>query len=325
MPRHFTLPSIVMILVAVSLARAAEKAGENSREGEIRKTIASLEENFNRSDVKNLAACWTPDGEFVGPRGERIDGREKIEAAFRDFHATHPNSKLRLNIVSWRLVADDVALVDLIAEMTPVPEGLEAEPSSAMVLVKRDGRWLIGSMHETLSSAPSHRIRLKNLQWMVGHWEEENAGELGVSVRSTCDWTASGSYLIRKFTTEGKNGMVLAGTEVIGWDPRTNRIRSWIFDSDGGFGESMWTRDGDRWIVKHVGTLADGGDVSVTHIVTPVDANTVTIQSKDRSVNGQRQSDLPEVKLKRRPAGDEAKSKPGEPPKPPRQVLPEPQ
>ena len=115
------------------IARAAEKAGEKSAEGEIRQAIAALEENFNRGDAKGLAACWTPDGEFIGPRGERIVGRQNIEAAFSEFLAAHKTSKLRLGIASWRMVADDVALVDLLTEMTPVPEGVEAKPASTAV------------------------------------------------------------------------------------------------------------------------------------------------------------------------------------------------
>ena len=116
--------------------------------------------------------------------------------------------------------------------------------------------------------------------------------------------------------------MVHGGTEVIGWDPRLHRIRSWTFDSDGGFGESTWTHDGRRWIIAYTGTLANGDDVSAVHVVTPVDADTMTVQSKDRMIDGQRQPDLPEVTLKRRPGQDETKSKAGEPANPPRHVLP---
>ena len=75
------------------------------------------------------------------------------------------------------------------------------------------------------------------------------------------------------------------GTEVIGWDPRTSRIRSWVFDSDGGFGENVWVHDGNRWLIKYSGTLADGSEASATHILTNVDAATATLQSKDRVVD----------------------------------------
>ena len=139
-------------------------------------------------------------------------------------------------------------------------------------------------MHETLSGEPSHYLRLKGLQWMVGDWAAEGTRESGVSVQSTCDWTANESYLIRKFTVEGKQAFVHGGTEVIGWDPRLHRIRSWTFDSDGGFGESTWTHDGRHWIIVYTGTLANGDDVSAVHVVTPVDADTMTVRSKDRTI-----------------------------------------
>lgn len=34
----------------------------------------------------------------------------------------------------------------------------------------------------------------------------------------------------------------LEGTQVIGWDPAAGTIRSWMFDSDGGFGEGTWSK-----------------------------------------------------------------------------------
>lgn len=317
MSRQFAFLAVAIVLATASVLVAAERA--EKQEAKIRQTLATLEDGFNRGDAKRLAACWTPDGEFIGPREERIDGRTKIEAAFAGFLASHKNSKLRLGLVSWRLVADDVALVDLVSEMTPVPEGLAGEPASNAVMVKRDGQWLIGRMQEMPGTLPSPRIHLKRLDWLVGNWVSEAAKDSGVSVQSTCDWTANGSYLIRKFTVETANGVVSGGTEVIGWDPRTHRIRSWTFDADGSFGESTWTQDGDRWIVRHAGTTADGDDTTTTHVVSIVDANTLTVQSKDRTVDGVKKPDLREVKLTRRTAKDEAKAKPAEPP---RNVLP---
>jgi uncharacterized protein (TIGR02246 family) len=325
MPRHVLALSVLVILAAASIAQTAEKAEKiaaDSREGEIRKAIASLEENFNHGDAKNLAACWAPNGEFVGPRGEQIVGREMIEGAFRDFLTAHPASKLRLGVASLHMMTDGVALVHLVPKMTPVPEGVEAEPVSTMVLVKHEGRWLIGSMHETLSGAPAHHVQLENLNWLVGDWENDGGGESGVSAHSTCDWTSNHSYLIRKFTTEVNKDVTRAGTEVIGWDPRAHRIRSWTFDSDGGFGESVWTHDGDQWTIRYAGTRANGGDVSATHVVALVDADHMTVQAKDRLVNGVKQSALPEIKLKRCHAGDEATSRPREPAKLPQRVLP---
>ncbi len=42
--------------------------------------------------------------------------------------------------------------------------------------------------------------------------------------------------------------------------------------------------------------------LSATHMLTKVDDNTMTIQSKDRTINGVVQPDVPETTLKKAPA-----------------------
>jgi hypothetical protein len=51
-------------------------------------------------------------------------------------------------------------------------------------------------------------------------------------------------------------------TEVIGWDPDQNAIRSWIFAGDGRFAEGTWQRDGDTWNVRIEGRGRDEGAVA---------------------------------------------------------------
>ncbi len=324
MRRYFALLSIFGLLALACRAsqlEAADPTGAKGPEGDIRRTIAAFEEAFNRGDAKGVAACWTADGEFVGPAGERLQGVGQIEAAYEQFLASHQGSKLRLSPMAIRMLTDDVAMVDLLSVMAPIPEGLPAEPSTSMVLVRRDGRWRIGSMRETLSPTASHFLRLKSLEWLVGDWSGVIEGDVDSAVRSSCDWTARSNFLIRKFTREGKHGAESAGTEVIGWDPRTHQIRSWTFDADGGFGESTWTQDGDRWIIRYAGTRPNGGEVTATHRVRVVDADTLAVESEDRVIEGRREPDLKEVTIKRVAPADAAKT-PTPPVAPPRQVLP---
>ena len=56
-------------------------------------------------------------------------------------------------------------------------------------------------------------------------------------------------------------------TQRIGWDPLARQFRSWEFDSEGGFGEGRWSRDGDRWVVKHTGVRPEGTTASATNIM----------------------------------------------------------
>lgn len=155
----------------------------------------------------------------------------------------------------------------------------------------------------------------------MGDWSDDVPPQNGVSVRSTCAWTANQAFLIRKFKVEKKADISRAGTEIIGWDPHAQKIRSWVFDSNGGFGENVWVRDGNRWLISYSGTRPDGGEALATNVLTIVDANTVTLQSKDRVVDGQRQPEVPEVTIKRQRLGKAEANLKG-PAKPPRQVLP---
>jgi uncharacterized protein (TIGR02246 family) len=323
MQRLLCAASIAVLLstTGIGLAQDAKTAEQKSGQ-EIRKLLTEMEESFNRRDAKTLAACWAPQGEFIGQDGERVEGRDNIEKGFRESLGARKEGRLQLLVLSLRVIGEGFAVVDAIAAIRPQTTVTEGEPAFQLVLAKRDDRWLIETARETVSHVSRRPEQLKELEWLVGDWAEEGTHGSGVSVQSSCDWTMGGSYLIRKFSAKRKDVLVRGGTEVIAWDPRTHRIRSWMFDSDGSFGENVWTRDGSQWVVKHTGTLADGSDASVTLIITPVNADTVTVQSRNHVVNGEKQPDLPEIKLKRRSAPAEAKSKPGEPADPPRQVLP---
>ena len=54
----------------------------------------------------------------------------------------------------------------------------------------------------------------------------------------------------------------------IGWDPLTKQIKSWVFDSEGGYGDALWTRKGNQWVIKSTGVLPDGRTASATHVLT---------------------------------------------------------
>jgi uncharacterized protein (TIGR02246 family) len=290
------------------------------QDADVRELLTTLADDFCRADMKSAASFWTADADFLAADGTRIRGREAIDKAFSEMMAAGPKRTVKFHLVEVRRVSKDVALVDAIVQTTP-PRSPDHVPSVTLTLVKENGKWLIASAHETIDVVPAPAAHLQELAWLVGQWEgEKSASAVGV-MTSTCDWTANHTFLIRKFTSSRKDGRSLAGTEVIGWDPRNGRIRSWVFDSTGGFGENIWLRDGKRWIIQHAGTTADGGHAAATYVATPVDGRTFTVQTRDRTVNAEREPGGPVITIKRvaatKPAAEKPDVKPGLPAVPP--------
>jgi hypothetical protein len=76
------------------------------------------------------------------------------------------------------------------------------------------------------------------------------------------------------------------GTQIIGWDPRAKQIRSWTFNSDGSFGEGLWSRNQDEWLVRTSQTLPDGRAATATQVIQRLDNDAVTVQTIGKEVDG---------------------------------------
>ncbi|MFM1902368.1 MAG: hypothetical protein RLZZ440_268, partial [Planctomycetota bacterium] len=138
--------------------------------------------------------------------------------------------------------------------------------------------WLVQSMREAAAEPSGQRPHpLADLAWLVGFWEDE--GE-GVTAGTQCDWTAGRGFLLRRHvvTPDGSPaglpragdpripGLLPAGpaapaelTELIGWDPDRESIRSWIFSKDGRFADVTWQQEGEGWSLLVEGRGADAG------------------------------------------------------------------
>ena len=137
---------------------------------------------------------------------------------------------------------------------------------------------------------------LDELEWMVGQWVDQ--GE-DATITTNCSWTKNRKFLSRSFKVKIDEEVTLEGTQVVGWDPTERRIRCWTFDSEGGFGEGRWIRDGNRWLVKTSFVLASGDRASALNVFTYVDQDTFRWQSIDREIAGQLQPNIPEVTVVR--------------------------
>jgi hypothetical protein len=78
----------------------------------------------------------------------------------------------------------------------------------------------------------------------------------------------------------------MEGTQVIGWDAESQVIRSWMFDSEGGFGEGLWSRGDGNWVVKFVQVLPDGRRASSTNFYTLLDDGSFVWKTIGRKIDG---------------------------------------
>ena len=79
--------AVLVALVAATVCADEKPAGGSTKRQAVLDLLTQLETGFNAGDAKSLAACWTEDGEFVGPAGNRINGRESIEKQFNELFA----------------------------------------------------------------------------------------------------------------------------------------------------------------------------------------------------------------------------------------------
>lgn len=147
------------------------------------------------------------------------------------------------------------------------------------------------------AATPERQSPLDTLDWLVGDWVNEDENR---SIEFNCHFTKNGAFLVRSFQIVTEKNVRMSGMQVIAWDPANQSIRSWTFDSDGGFGEDTWTQSGNRYTIRAKYTLPDGGIASAINVFTFVDDNRCTWKSVSREIDGELQPDTDEVVLVRK-------------------------
>jgi uncharacterized protein (TIGR02246 family) len=245
----------------------------------LRENQAAYVKTFNAGDAKALAAFWTPDGEFVDAEGRSFRGRAAIEKEFAAFFAQEKGLTLEISPDSLRFVGPGVALESGSSRVTRGSDTARTSAAYSIVHSKRDGRWQLASVRELPYAAAATSEHLRDLEWLVGNWTAKKDGK---SVDMSCEWTQKRNFLTRRYTIRDTNGTVATGIQIIGWDPLLGGIRSWLFDSEGGFGSEQWIKDNQRWVLEASGVTRDGVPTTATNIITRLDPENFTWQSVER-------------------------------------------
>jgi hypothetical protein len=192
---------------------------------------------------------------------------------------------MELSNVSVDLLSPNVAIQRGLARVV-APDQEPGERHVEAVYVKSAAGWKLDSVREMDPPvvAPSQYEQLKALEWMIGVWVDADEKS---SIETSSRWTTNQNFIVRSFKVFLNDQINFEGTQVIGWDPSANAIRSWTFDSDGGFGVGRWSGGGARWTVSSLNITPDGGKATSTNIYDIVDENTVQFSSIGRQVDGE--------------------------------------
>jgi uncharacterized protein (TIGR02246 family) len=251
----------------------------------IQKNVDAYTEAFNKGDAEALAKLWTEQAEFDTPAGETLKGRSVLQKSFADYFSETKDAKLELADVAIELLSPSVARETGTARVL-APDQEPSETVYEAIHVKTASGWQIDRVTESEPAVTrSNYDHLKELEWLIGSWV--NADETS-SIETTCRWTTNRNFIQRSFRVTTEEGVDFVGTQIIGWDPAAETIRSWMFDSDGGFAVARWTNTGiGQWTVKTLSVMPDGSRASSTNVYDLLDDNTVQFKSIGRAVAGE--------------------------------------
>lgn len=281
------LTHILAVAIAALIFQACGNitADEGSQEKEaIKSRVEAYTKAFNQGDADKMALLWSQDAYYVNlTTQESIQGKKDITDYFSRLFTQAGAEKLTIALSSIYFPAADEAIVKGLGEITFKDQHTE---KSAFILqyIHENGAWSIRSfsLHE-MNSSLSHFEELKDLNWLAGNWEDEDDN---IDVKYDVEWDANKNFLTQYFVLNILGQEELSGKQIIGWDPVKKNIHSWIFDSDGGYGESVWSKDGNTWYASVTFTLPKGGRASALHVYKKIDDNTYIFASQNRDVDG---------------------------------------
>ena len=265
---------------------------------------------YNDKKAADIAALFTEDAEISDLKGEdRTTGREAIKARYEEIFSDEDAPKMAIEVSSVRLVAPNLAIEDGTAHLTP--RGDENEPPRSMtytaVLLKNDaGVWQIASTRD-ISDVTDAAGQLADLADVLkGEWTSRTSD--GVQTDVAFGWDDSGKFLTGEILTTTPDAAPQTANMRIGWNAARKSIVSWIFDSEGGALQAVWTDTDDGWTVRTEGTTAEGETMTANQELTTDGKDTFIWKVTNKVIDGEQQPDNTLRFVRRPPEPDDKES-----------------
>ncbi len=272
------------LLHSQELDSQATSVEEDPIAAELQATIDDYAAAYNAGQVDQVMSFWAENADFVDIRGQFHEGRDLVSALFRRGFAENPGRTIQFNSASRKFLSRNVAMDDGILELTS-PDGTKTRGRYTVVWTKVGDNWLIRSARDIPievepSEVDDQTSPLEQLDWMVGQWKvESDDGDVEMS----CKWELDKKFLVQLFNVQSTYE-VCQVISLIGFDAVEGRMRSWFFDSRGGFGGGAWTRADDGYLFSSRSVLPNGQLGSSVMQWQRTDDDTVVLKSTERTV-----------------------------------------
>jgi uncharacterized protein (TIGR02246 family) len=262
----------------------------------VNKALAAMAKALNARDPKAIAEQFTPKGEFIDADDNVFDSHEAIAGEFKALFEINPKkNSVELSFDEIREISPGILSVDCTATFSDA-EGKDEDKEtvdvdfSALLVKQSNGSWLFASIRsEGEGNVRTPHARLKRLEWLIGEWIDESEES---TMHTITRWSDDGHFILSDFAIHAAGRKVMSGTQRIGWDGSLDKFKSWVFDSEGGHAEGIWTEIDDRWVVKATGVRPDGDACSATHSYELQGPDSYIFSVSDRIVGNETQPDF---------------------------------
>lgn len=273
-----------------------QESAQSPDELAVREAGKAFAKAFNANDAKAIAAQWTNDGEFVDEFGERIVGREAIQKQYEKFFADYPGVQIMVQVGQVKMVSPTTAIVEGTTTLGAPDAKSPISSQYLAVRVKSNGKWMIASAHDIRTTIEEKTGNLADLEGLIGTWQYKTEQAY---YETNCRWIVDKKFVERTFTVTENGKVTSSGTQIIGLDPLSKQITSWLFDSTGAHDVAVWTLLAKGWVVESSGVMADGTTTSAVNLLKTIDENSIAYKSINRRAGDESLPDSDEVMLKR--------------------------
>lgn len=271
---------------------------EEADEKAIRNIVHSYEEAYNQENAEKLAADFASDATYNNPlTGESAEGKEAIEKLFKEKFADSRKRHLEIVIKDIQFPSSDEAIEKGVMKIK-IDDRPEMHIAYQAEYAKENNKWVVKALNEIELESPikNDSEHLNELSWFIGKWSDTDDN---VEILSDNQWDKFKNFITQNFKMKVYGQDDFEGKQIIAWDPEKQVIRSWVFDSDGEFGEGTWEKVDNSWYATMRYILSDGRIATSKNIYTPIDGKSYTFSSVEREVDGEVLPDMNPVTVEK--------------------------